>query len=124
MVCGAWLAIDKACTPSCCLTCSDWSWWLSSAMLASTRLPMPAVGVSDNFWVKVAWIENFAAPADNLASAELTLVSEVWITLIRAEALAWVETVAVEDKVTIEPDRLIFWAWVVMRRAPSDEARA
>ena len=64
-------------------------------MLASTRLPMPAVSVSDSFWVKVAWIENFAEPADNLASAELTLVSEVWIVLIRAEALAWVEIVAV-----------------------------
>ena len=56
---------------------------------------MPAVSVSDSFWVKVAWIENFAAPADSLARAELTLVSEVWIVAIRAEALAWVEIVAV-----------------------------
>ena len=44
--------------------------------------------------------------------------------LIRADALAWVEIVAVEVIVTIEPDRLMFWAWVVMRRVPSDEARA
>src|SRR6185312_13886379 len=93
-------------------------------MLASTRLPMPAVSVSDNFWVKVAWIENFAAPADSLASAELTLVSEVWMVAIRAEALAMVEMVAVDARVTIEPDKLIFCAMVVMRREPSAEARA
>src|SRR6201991_4175601 len=77
MVCGAWLAIDRACTPNCCLTCNDWRLALSSAILASTRLPMPVVSVSDSFWVKVAWIENFAAPADNLASAPLTFESEV-----------------------------------------------
>src|SRR5580658_5245594 len=93
-------------------------------MLASTRLPMPAVRVSDSFWVKLAWIENFAAPADNLASAPSTLVREVWIVLIKAEALVWVEIVAVDFKVTIEPDRLMFWAWVVIRRVPSDDARA
>ena len=76
MACGAWLAIDRACMPSCCLTCSDCNRALSCAMLASTRLPMPAVRVSDSFWVKVDWIENFAEPDDSLASAELTLVSE------------------------------------------------
>src|SRR3982751_1907357 len=95
MVCGAWLAIDKAWMPSCCLTCSDCNRALSWAMLASTRLPMPAVRVSDSFWVKEAWIENLAAPDDSLARAELTLVSELWITVIRAEALACVETVEV-----------------------------
>ena len=68
---------------------------LSCAMLASTRLPMPVVSVSDSFWAKVAWIENFAAPADNLARAELTLVSEAWMVATRVEALAWVEIVAV-----------------------------
>ena len=96
MVCGAWLAIDSAWMPSCCLTCSDCSEALSCAMLASTRLPMPVVSVSDSFWANVAWIENFAAPADNLARAELTLVSEVWIVATRVEALAWVEIVAVD----------------------------
>ena len=65
-------------------------------MLASTRLPMPVVSVSDRFWANVAWIENFAAPADNLARAELTLVSEVWMVATRVEALAWVEIVAVD----------------------------
>src|SRR6201994_314740 len=95
-VCGAWLAIARAWTPSCCLTCSDCSMALSCAMLASTRLPMPAVKVSDSFWVNVAWIENFAAPDDSLARAELTLVSEVWSVPIRAEALVWVEIVAVD----------------------------
>src|ERR1700742_229470 len=108
MVCGAWLAIDRAWTPSCCLTCSDCSIALSCAMLASTRLPMPVVSVSDSFWVKVAWIENFAAPADNLASAEFTLVSEVWIVLINADALAWVEIEDVASSVTMLPPRLIF----------------
>src|ERR1700677_237480 len=93
-------------------------------MLASTRLPIPWVSVSDNFWAKVAWIENFAAPDDNLASAESTLVSEVWSVATRAEALDWVEIVAVELRVTIAPDRLRFWAWVVMRRVPSADARA
>src|SRR3954464_2576276 len=97
---------------------------LSCAMLASTRLPMPAVRVSDSFWVKVAWIENFAAPDDNLARAELTLVSDAWITVIMAEALAWVETVDVVFKVTIEPDSFRFWAIVVTRRVPSADARA
>src|ERR1700748_3207871 len=97
---------------------------LSCAMLASTRLPMPAVRVSDSFWVKVAWIENFAAPDDSLARAELTLVSEAWITLIRAEALAWVEIVEVVFTVTIVPDNFIFWAAVVTRRVPSADARA
>ena len=55
--------------------------------MASTRLPMPAVKVSDSFCVKVAWIENLAAPDDSLARAELTLDSEDWIVAIRAEAL-------------------------------------
>src|SRR3954470_9776560 len=110
--------------PSCCLTCSDWSLALSEAMLASTRLPIPWVRVSDSFWAKVAWIENFAAPDDSLAKAELTLVSELWIVATRAEALAWVEMVEVDFTVTIEPDSFMFWAAVVMRRAPSDEARA
>src|ERR1700761_9052465 len=113
MVCGAWLAIDRAWTPSCCLTCNDCSIALSCAMLASTRLPIPAVSVSESFWVKVAWIENFAAPADNLAKAELTLVSEVWMVAIRAEALVWVEIVAVDFRVTIEPDSFRFCAAVV-----------
>src|ERR1700755_2885691 len=124
MVCGAWLAIDRAWMPSCCLTCSDCNLALSCAMLASTRLPMPAVRVSDSFWVKVAWIENLAAPDDSLARAELTLVSEDWITLIRAEALAWVEIVDVVFTVTIEPDSFMFWAWAVIRRVPSEDARA
>src|SRR5438874_13033213 len=97
---------------------------LSCAMLASTRLPMPAVKVSDSFWVKVAWIENFAAPDDSLARAELTLVSEVWITEIIAEALAWVETVEVVFRVTMAPDSFMFWAWDVIRRVPSAEAKA
>src|SRR5580704_19776555 len=96
--------------PSCCLTCRDCNEALSWAMLASTRLPIPVVRVSDSFWVSVAWIENFAEPADNLASAELTLTSEAWIVAIRAEALDWVEIEAVDLMVTIEPDRLIFWA--------------
>src|ERR1700761_9403244 len=110
--------------PSCCLTCSDCSEALSCAMFASTRLPMPVVSVSDRFWANVAWIENFAAPADNLARAELTLVSEDWMVAIKAEALVWVEIVLVFLMVTIVPDRFIFWDAVVMRRVPSDEARA
>src|SRR6478672_4397831 len=115
--------MERACTPSCCLTCSDCNRALSCAMLASTRLPIPAVKVSDSFWVKVAWIENLAAPDDSLARAELTLVSEAWITLIRAEALAWVETVEVDFKVTIVPESDRFWAAVVTRRVPSADAR-
>src|ERR1700755_3116758 len=97
---------------------------LSSAMLASTRLPMPWVRVSDSFWTKVPWIENFAAPDDSLASAALTLVSEVWMVATRAEALVWVEIVAVDFMFTIVPDSFMFWAAVVMRRVPSAEARA
>ena len=56
--------------------------------------------------------------------AELTLVSEAWSVAIREEALAWVEIVLVDLMVTIEPDSANFWADVVMRRVPSDEARA
>src|SRR6185312_15967570 len=80
--------------------------------------------VSDSFCEKVAWIENFAAPDDSLARAELTLVSEVWMVATKVEALAWVEIVDVDFKVTIEPDSFMFWAAVVMRRLPSAEARA
>src|SRR5437868_10688796 len=97
---------------------------LSCAMLASTRLPMPAVRVSDSFWVNVAWIENFAAPDDSLARAELTLVSEVWITAIMADALAWVETVDVLFRVTMAPDSFMFWAWAVIRRVAFVRATA
>src|SRR5688572_66032 len=93
-------------------------------MLASTRLPIPAVSVSASFWVKLAWIENFAAPDDSLARAELTLVSDDWIVAIRAEALVWVEIEDVVVMVTTAPDSLRFWAAVVMRREPSAEARA
>src|SRR5579872_6702734 len=93
-------------------------------MLASTRLPMPWVRVSDSFWENVAWIENFAAPDENLARAELTLESEDWMVATKVEALAWVEIVAVDFTVTIAPDRLSFWAAVVMRREPSAEAKA
>src|SRR4029077_4817644 len=93
-------------------------------MLASTKLPIPCVMVSDSFWAKVAWIENLAAPDENLARAELTLDSEAWMVATRVEAFAWVEIVAVDFTVTIEPDRLSFWAAVVIRRAPSAEARA
>src|SRR3954462_13854075 len=124
MVCGPWLAMDRACTPSCCLTCRAWRVALSCARLASTRLPMPAVRVSDSFWEKVAWIENFAAPEDNLARAELTLVSEAWIVATKVEAFDWVEIVAVDFRVTIAPDSFMFWAAVVIRRVPSAEARA
>src|SRR5205085_9895093 len=83
-----------------------------------------AVRVSDSFCEKVAWIENFAAPDDSLARAELTLVSEVWIVATRVEALDWVEIVAVDFKVTMAPDSFMFWAAVVIRRVPSAEARA
>src|ERR1700748_2170334 len=124
MVCGAWLAIDSAWMSSCCFTCRDCNLALSCAMLASTRLPMPDVRVSDSFWAKVAWIENFAAPDDSLARAELTLVSEVWIVATSVEALAWVEIVAVDFRVTIDPDKASFWAEVVIRRLPSADARA
>src|SRR5579863_234067 len=93
-------------------------------MLASTRLPMPVVRVSESFWVKVAWIENFAAPADSFARAELTLESEVWIVAISADALTWVETVLVVLRVTIAPERLIFCAWAETWRDPSAEAKA
>src|SRR5258707_14297388 len=93
-------------------------------MLASTRLPIPAVSVSDSFWENVAWIENFAAPDDSLARAELTLVSEVWIVATSVEALVWVEIVAVDFRVTTAPDSFMFWAAVVIRRLPSAEAKA
>jgi hypothetical protein len=48
MICGDWFAIDKACTPSCCLTCKDCNIALSVAISASTRLPIPVVRLSDN----------------------------------------------------------------------------
>ena len=86
---------------------------------------MPAVSVSDSFWVNVAWIENFAAPADNLARAELTLVSEVWIVAISAEALAWVEIVAVDgERHDRSPTGSDSAPRSVIRRVPSAEASA
>src|ERR1700760_4776668 len=93
-------------------------------MLASTRLPIPVVRVSDSFCEKVAWIENFAAPDDNWARAELTLVSEVWMVATSVEALAWVEIVAVDFKVTMVPDNFKLWDAVVIRRVRSAEASA
>src|SRR6202012_6309135 len=87
MVCGAWLAIDRAWTPSCCLTCKDCSVALSWAMLASTKLPIPWVRVSESLPVNVDWIENFFAPAESLARAESTLVSEAWMVATRGDAL-------------------------------------
>src|ERR1700761_1744816 len=116
--------MDRAWMPSCWRTCRLCNWALSWAMLASTRLPIPWVRVSDSFCEKVAWIENFAAPADNLARAELTLVSEVWIVATRVEALAWVEMVFVPRTVMMVLDRDIFWAEVVIRRLPSADAKA
>ena len=86
MVCGAWFAIDRAWMPSCCLTCSDWSAALSFAMLASTSWPIPAVSVSDSFWLKPAWIENFFTPDESLASAAFTLVSEDWSVATSVDA--------------------------------------
>mgnify|MGYP001548508393 CR=1 FL=1 len=43
---------------------------------------------------------------------------------INVEAFAWVEIVAVDFIVTMVPDRLRFCAEVVMRRVPSEEAKA
>ena len=54
----------------------------------------------------------------------MTSVSEVWIVATRVEALACVEIVAVLVMVTIEPDSDRFCAAVVMRRVPSEDARA
>ena len=85
---------------------------------------MPAVSVSDSFWVKVAWIENFAAPADSLARAELTLVSEVWIVGDQGRGLGLGRDVAV---VVMRHDRARqahVLRLAVMRRVPSAEARA
>ena len=64
-ICGALFAIDKACTPSCCLTCKAFNCALSVAISASTRLPIPVVSAVDNCETKVDWIENFDTPLDN-----------------------------------------------------------
>src|SRR5581483_3675596 len=93
-------------------------------MLASTRLPIPVVRVSDSFWAKVAWMENLAAPDDSFAKAALTAVSEDWMVATKVEAFAWVEIVDVADTLTMPPDSDRFCAAVVMRREPSAEARA
>src|SRR5216684_1748535 len=93
-------------------------------MFASTRLPMPAVSVSASFCTKSAWIEYFFAPEDRRASELFTLFREVWIVAIIADALACVETVAVVAIVTIEPDNDMFSAFTVMRRVPSEDAKA
>jgi len=97
---------------------------LSCAMLASTSWPRPVVSVSDSFWVKVPWIENFFAPALSLARAEFTFVSEAWRVAISVEALACVEIVAVLFRVTMVPYNFRVCDAVVMRRVPSEDARA
>ena len=43
---------------------------------------------------------------------------------INDEAFVWVEIDAVDAIVMIAPERLRFWAAVVMRREPSEDARA
>src|SRR5664279_816934 len=69
-------------------------------------------------------MENFLAPAESLARAESTFVRDVWMVAISDDALVCVEIDAVEVMVTIAPERLRFWAAVVMRREPSEDARA
>src|SRR3546814_10486983 len=54
MICGAELAIDSACAPSCCCTCRAWRLALSLAKSASTRLPTPVVSTSVSLEMQVA----------------------------------------------------------------------
>ena len=84
----------------------------------------PTVKVSASFCENVAWIENFFAPEDSLARAEFTLVSDDWMVATRVEALDCVEIEAVWVKVTMVPDSASFWADVVRRRVPSEDAKA
>ncbi len=121
---GAEFAIDRACTPSCCLTCKDCNIALSVAMLASTKLPMPVVNVDDSCVTKDDWIENFATPLDREASAASTFVKDDSTVEIIVDAFDWVEIEPVVAIVTILPLRLMFSAATVMRCVPSVEARA
>src|ERR1700679_1665127 len=100
--------MDRAWTPSCCLTCKDCSSALSLAMSASTRLPTPLVSVSESLPAKPSWIENFFDPAESCASEESTFSSDCWMTETMVEAPAWVEIDAPVEIGTIEPDRLRF----------------
>ena len=50
---GAWLAIDSACMPSCCLVCNAVKLALSFAISALTKFPMPCVNESERSNTKV-----------------------------------------------------------------------
>ena len=94
MLCGPALAIDNAWTPSCCLICSEVKFALSSARLASTRLPTPTLRMSTSWVVKSVWISTRLAAAPSEARPFDTAVIAVLMEVRAKFALALVVRLA------------------------------
>ena len=82
------MAIAKAWTPSCCLICSEVKFALSSARLASTRLPTPTFRMSISWVVKSVWISIRLADEPSEAKPFDTVVMAVLIEVRAKLALA------------------------------------
>src|SRR5277367_4491337 len=92
MICGRWLAMLRACTPSCCLTCRAWRLALSWARLASTSAPRPAVTASESDLVKVVRKLRSFALAPSEPSAEPMVSCSESMVLSSASAAVVVAT--------------------------------
>src|SRR3569833_882781 len=108
IACGAWLAMERAWTPSCCLVCSAWSVALSLARSASTRLPMPVCRVSESLDTKFSCVVSALDLVPSWASEALTLLLQVSTGVIIAVAIAVVPSVSVALMVMIVPPRVRF----------------
>ena len=105
--CGAWFAMERAWTPSCCLVCSDWRVALSLARSASTRLPTPAVIVSCSLPTKVMWFCRAVDDVPSLARAAETLLIDVSSVVSRFEAEVADANVAVGRPCDRVPDQIL-----------------
>ena len=62
-----WLAIESACTPSCCWVCRAWLRVEASFMSASTKALTPAVRLSESTPMKDFWDLNRALLEPSIA---------------------------------------------------------
>src|SRR5258708_6994246 len=89
MICGRWLAMLRACTPSCCLTCSDCRLALSFARFASTSEPRPWLTASDSDLVNVERKFRLlaAAPSETRAVPMTSCCASTVVSSARAAAV-------------------------------------
>ena len=85
-VCGAWLASDSACVPSCWRICSDCSCADSCARLASTSAPRPAFSAVD-LVVVVADLVGHIVGRGAVACSAAVPTALIWLMNGRRRAL-------------------------------------